>query len=131
MKNVEVILKTGLLLLVVMMIYIPGQGLLEKDKINIDPIALTVRKQIKSMNNDISLTYTKGDCSYIPINLRIHSLHSRNELILRVTSLIDAFKIAHPKLEITGWEIDKYEESNSLSLFGIRVRHKAKTFVVK
>lgn len=93
-------------------------------------LSVAVAKENRNVSYDMSSVYTKGNFSYIPINMRLDfsgiNPDPRNKVIPRVINVLNAFEKSHPELEITGWELDKWEDTDRVIVDGIWVSHKAK-----
>ena len=90
-----------------------------------DIVAPVAQKTPPTLKYGIGVIETEGDSTWIPINLSDEKsgLH-----LTEVLGIINAFKQAHPDLEVTGWSLEKNQDDycDEDRVIGIWVHHKHK-----
>ena len=88
-----------------------------------DAVATVAQKTPPTSKYGIGVMETKGNSTWIPINLSDEKsgLH-----LTEVLGIINAFKQAHPDLEVTGWSLEKNQDDycDEDRVIGIWVHHR-------
>ena len=87
------------------------------------------QEKIKSADCDASSIYTKGNYSYIVVDMKeidLLSPSSHGKVAPCVVNLLDAFEGAHPELEIIEWKVDKESGNGEMMFYGIWITHRKK-----